>query len=237
MDALPVDLGNGSTGTLGYGGLDTSGTLIGSNGGNFLSTMGNFINSQGGNNLISGLSNYFGGQQQGQGYTNASGILGQLGQQAGIASQISDPFQQYRGQYAQQLNDILSGKRSIQTDPGYQFAQQQGQQAVQRSAAAQGLGQSGNVMASLQQRGQDIANQQYNTIIERLSGLAGATPQNAQAGGAVYSNLMGQALTGQASAAVGQGMSNAGSTTGLLGSIGGLVSGVSSVASAIGSLF
>ena len=173
-----------------------------------------------GNQLSNSLGNYLGGQQQAQGYEDASGILGKLGQQAGTASQLADPFQQYRSSYAKQLNDTMQGTRSIQTDPGYQFQYNEGQRAVERAANARGMGTSGNMMAALQQRGQDVANQQYGTIIDRLTNLAGAGSSNASAGGQIYGNMMGTALTGQASSALGAGMSNAAGTSGLISGLG-----------------
>lgn len=204
-----------SLGNLGTS-IDGSSPYVGNQSGGI--NYGSLISGVGSGNIGStiggGLASYFGGQAQAQGYKNASGILGQLQGTAQTASNISDPFQQYRSGIAANLNGILNGSQSIQTDPGYQFAQQAGQQAVQRQAAASGLSTSGNVMAALQQRGQDIANQQYGNIIDRLTNLSGAGSQNAIAGGQIYGGIASGGIQGQASSAVGVGNSNSGSASG-----------------------
>lgn len=141
-----------------------------------------------------------------QGYKNAGADMVELGKQAGIASQYADPYQQYRAGDAATLNAYVTGTKSITTDPGYQFTQNEAANQVSRAAAARGMNQSGNVMAALQQRGSDIASQQYGTILDRLTGLAGATPQNAIAGGQIYGNMMTTSLTGQADASIGLGV-------------------------------
>lgn len=161
----------------------------------------------GGANLGGSLGSALGIKNETKGYEDARWLMQQLGVEAQKASSYADPFQQYRGGIASTLNDYVTGKKSIQTDPGYQFAFNEGQTAVSRAAAARGMNNSGNVMAALQQRGQDIASQQYGSIIDRLTNLAGATSQNAIAGGQIYGNMMGQSLTGQAEAEIGLGYS------------------------------
>lgn len=155
--------------------------------------------------ITAGLGGYKGSKREEKGYERAGELMKQLGQEAGTASRYADPYQQYRPEMASMLSDYVTGKRSIQTDPGYQFQQQEGQRSVERAAAARGMGQSGNVMAALQARGQDIASQQYGSIIDRLTNLAGATAQNAAAGGQLYGNMMTTSLTGQAESQIGIG--------------------------------
>ena len=55
-----------------------------------------------------------------------------------------------------------------QTDPGYQFQMQQGQQALQRSAASQGLTGSGGTLKALTQYGQNYANTAYNNAFDQF---------------------------------------------------------------------
>lgn len=155
--------------------------------------------------ITAGLGGYLGSGKEEKGYEDARDLMRQLGQEAGKASQYADPYQQYRAGNAATLNGYVTGTKSIQTDPGYQFAQQEGQNAVGRAAAARGMNNSGNVMAALQSRGQDLANQQYGSIIDRLTNLSGATAQNAIAGGQIYGNMMTTSLTGQADAEIGIG--------------------------------
>jgi hypothetical protein len=57
--------------------------------------------------------------------------------------------------------------------PGYQFALKQGQQAVQRGAAASGNLYSTNTLNQLDQNAQGYASQQYNNYVQQLFGLAG----------------------------------------------------------------
>ena len=162
------------------------------------------------------------------GYKKASKYYKQLGQEASVTQDKIDPFSEHRSGIADLLNQYVTGQKSIETDPGYQFAMNEGMQQVNRAAAAKGYGQSGNVLAALKQRGSDIASQQYGSIIERLTNLAGATAQNAMAGGQAYGNMMETSLTGQAAAAVQKAQAkSAGISAGLgaLGSLGGAVYG------------
>jgi hypothetical protein len=60
---------------------------------------------------------------------------------------------------------------AFQTSPGYNFAVQQGTQALDRSAAGAGNFGSGNAAVALQNYGQGMANQQYNNWLSNLQGL------------------------------------------------------------------
>lgn len=97
-------------------------------------------------------------------------------------SRIADPqgYQQMRQQVQsgsnfmpeqQRLSDLLSNPASIQTDPSYQFNLEQGNQAINRSAAAKGMLGSGNVLAELARYGQGMASQEYRNQFNRLSDL------------------------------------------------------------------
>lgn len=70
--------------------------------------------------------------------------------------------------------------------PGYQFRFDEGQKAIERSAAARGGMNSGATMKALTRFGQNIAADEYNNYLNRLSSVAGAgqvaTSQVAQAG-------------------------------------------------------
>lgn len=100
------------------------------------------------------------------------------------------------------------GMAQFQADPGYGFRFQQGQKALERSAAARGGLISGNTGGALQQYGQGLASQEYQNAFNRyqaerqarlgpLQSLAGvgqtATNALGQAGGA-YTSGMGEAL-------------------------------------------
>lgn len=149
---------------------------------------------------------------------------------AETAASRADPFAQYRPGAAQQLSGILSGEIDFRTDPGYQFRMDEAMRETGRAGAARGFNRSGNVMAALDTRAQGVASTEYNNIINRLTGLAGATPQNAIAGGQTYGNMMGNVYSAQLGATA-----NASQAGGAAG-IGGLIGGLGDIASGIGGL-
>lgn len=117
--------------------------------------------------LYGGVTDIYKGiQQQGQPsldlYKDSIGLGGQVGQTRAL--------------------------NAFQQGPGYQFAQQQGEQGLMRNAAARGMLASGNTSADLMKFNQGLANQEYGNWQNRLGGLGqmymqGATGQaGAQAG-------------------------------------------------------
>jgi hypothetical protein len=88
--------------------------------------------------------------------------------------------------------------------PGYQFTLQQGQQAINRQASANGNLYSTNTLAQLNNYSQGQASTQYNNYVQQLMGMAG---------------LGGQATAGTASAATTTSAFNSGLTG--LSSLGG----------------
>lgn len=108
--------------------------------------------------------------------------------------------------------------QEMMAKPSYQFMFQAGTKAAERGAAAQGTRFSGNQMVSLQQLGQNLAQQEYNNEITRLMSLAGmTTPGITQTAGTQFNtgqiqtgNMMQQAASGQlAQNLIGQGYQNA----------------------------
>ena len=71
----------------------------------------------------------------------------------------------------------------FQQSPGYQWQMDEGQRAVESSAAAQGLLRSGATLKALQERGQGLANQDFGSYYARLSDLT-KLGQTSAAGGA-----------------------------------------------------
>lgn len=59
------------------------------------------------------------------------------------------------------------GNEQFQQDPGYQFRQQEGMKALERSAAARGGLLSGSTMKGIQRFGQDLASQEYQNAFNR----------------------------------------------------------------------
>ena len=86
----------------------------------------------------------------------------------------------------------------FQTDPGYQFALNQGLQATQRATGTGGFQGSGNVADALMRQGVGYANQQYNQYVQRLAPylqlapqVAGAQTNLAQWQGGNLANILG----------------------------------------------
>lgn len=109
-------------------------------------------------------------QGQGGGWTNATGttvsdLPAFLKKQQQVAS--GSDFSGYQNQ----LNNLLANPSSVTQTPGYQFALQQGNEAINRSAAAKGMLNSGNVLAELAKYGQGMASQGYQQQLNNLQGL------------------------------------------------------------------
>ena len=133
--------------------------------------------------------------QQGQ------AAIGKLGSLMGG----TDPFKDYLAKAG------LSGGQFNQNNPQYQFLLKQGQQALDRSAAARGMGYSGAQMKAAQQYGQGLASQQYDKEYDRA----------AQEFGNYYNRLAALAQGGQQAAQTasqlgGQYGQNVGGTLGTL---------------------
>jgi hypothetical protein len=121
----------------------------------------------------------------------------------------------------------------FQTDPGYDFRMQEGQKALERSAAAKGGLQSGAFAKALNRYGQDYASNEYGKVYDRfnndqslkfnrLSSLAGlGQTANGQIGqyGSNYANQASQNITGAANA---QGAAGIAGANGWANSLGGL---------------
>lgn len=150
----------------------------------------------------------------------------------------AQPWRQAGAQALSQLQDpslMRSFSMSdFQQDPGYQFRMDEGQKALERSAAARGGLQSGAFDKALSQYGQNFASNEYQNAynrfnndqanrFNRLSSIAGvgqtANAQIGQAGmqtaGQIGQNMMGAANASGAAQiaganAIGQGLSGLG---------------------------
>lgn len=65
----------------------------------------------------------------------------------------------------------------FQESPGYQYQLEQGIGAIDKSAAASGMLQSGNTMKEIQKYGTNLANQEYANYIDSLLGQLGYAQQ------------------------------------------------------------
>ena len=107
-----------------------------------------------------------------------------LDQKLSVENQRSAYDQQTKAQAATQglytnaankLSALLSNPSSIESQPGYQFAYNQGLEAVNRTAAAKGMLGSGNRLYELTKYGQGLASQQYGNTVSQLSNLINKT--------------------------------------------------------------
>lgn len=161
------------------------GTLLGSIGGNLL---GGLLGSNASNKAANS-------QLQGQREANAL--------QRGMYDQTREDYAPWReaGSSAlSQLQALLANPQSITQTPGYDFRLNQGQQAIDRSAAARGNLYSGGTLKALDRFGQDYGTSEYGQQYNRLSNLAGlgqvgvqgtanAAGNYAQQGGNALSNM------------------------------------------------
>ena len=156
--------------------------------------------------------------QQGQ------AAIGKLGSLMGG----NDPFESYLQKTGLQggLDAYLKQKGvsnyGFLNSPQYQFLQKQGQQALDRSAAARGMGYSGAQMKAAQQFGQGLASQQYDNEYNRAAKeYFNKYDQAANQFGNYYNRLAALAQGGQQAATTasqlgGQYSQNVGGTLGTL---------------------
>jgi outer membrane murein-binding lipoprotein Lpp len=119
----------------------------------------------------------------------------------------------------------------FQADPGYQFRMSEGLKALERSASARGLLQSGGTLKDITRFGQDAASQEYQNAFQRY-----LTEREARMDPYRYLTGVGQAAAAGQAANVGEGMTALGNIqsagimgqanafTNTLGSISGLAS-------------
>ena len=91
-----------------------------------------------------------------------SSLLSNGNSGAQSAANAADPFASQRGQYQTMLSNLINNPSSITSNPGYQFGLQQSQNAVEGSAAANGMVNSGNVLQALSTNAQGYASQQLS---------------------------------------------------------------------------
>jgi hypothetical protein len=130
-------------------------------------------------------------------------------------------FEPYRGAGNEGINALRyelvggarpSGYSGFQETPGYEFAFNEGQRALEGSAAAGGNLRSGATMKALTSYGQGMANQEYGNYLARLGSLAGmgqAAAGNQAAAGANFGGMSSNALSAignaQSAGAIAQG--------------------------------
>lgn len=134
-------------------------------------------------------------------------------------------FAPFREGGVQDYNALRSAVgTSFQESPGYAFAFNEGQRALEGSAAAGGNLRSGATMKALTNYGQGMANQEYGNWLSRLGSLAGmgqAAAGNQAAAGANFGQMSSNALSGlgnaQSAGAIAQGNAIQGGISNALG--------------------
>jgi len=167
----------------------------------------------------------------GQGYDLISALLGTQVKQGQQAAAAADPFASQRGQYQQQLSALLSNPASFQTDPGYEFAKQQGLDAMTAKAGAlYGSNRAGALLPELGKYATGYANQAYDARINQLGQLAGANSGSPGTAGGILAGAFNNQDASLASGALGVGslldtLFGGGTPGGALSAIGNLFSG------------
>ncbi len=83
----------------------------------------------------------------------------------------------YSNPYEDRLVQLMNNPDSIADTNAYKFRFNQGQQALERSAASRGMLNSGNTLAALADYGQGAASQEYGNEFNRLSSAVGQRNQ------------------------------------------------------------
>lgn len=132
-----------------------------------------------------------GGAGAGAGGTGGLGSSAVLSQAAGMA----DPWASQRAQYQVALNQLMQGGVSaVANDPSVQARQKAGQDALARSMVARGYLGSGNILEGIQEKGQEIASQEYGNQFSRLAKLAGVDAGSPTASANIMAQIPGQQL-------------------------------------------
>lgn len=74
--------------------------------------------------------------------------------------------------WTNKLRKLLTDPAAFERTPGFQAALDTGRQAIERSYAAKGMGNSGNVLAELMKYGTGLASQEYGGQVDRLARLS-----------------------------------------------------------------
>jgi hypothetical protein len=178
-------------------------------------------------NQIAGAENSAIGLQQAEYNNNMANLQPYMGAGNSALDKINAGFEpggQFQGSFTPE--DFLNNE-----DPAYGFLQQQGQMALEKSAAARGVDLSSGNLQNLTAYGQGLASQEYgnaynrymttrNTNYQELANIAGLGENAAaQAGntGAGITNAMSNSLVGSAQAQAAGTVGSANAITGALG--------------------
>ncbi len=142
-------------------------------------------------------------------------------QKAALERQIGlqEPFRQVGvnalAQYPKAAEYTPFGMPQFQADPGYNFRMAEGMKALERSASARGLLQSGGTLKGIQQYGQNLASDEYQNAFQRY-----LTERQAKLSPLEYQIGLGQAAASGQAANVGTTANSISELTQALGNIG-----------------
>jgi hypothetical protein len=129
------------------------------------------------------------------------------------------------------------GMEQFEQDPGYAFRQAEGMKALERSAAARGLLQSGPTLKGIQRFGQESASQEYGNAFNRyqIERNARLNPlQSLMGAGQTATNVMtgnvGQSSQNQQANILGAGQARASGYVGQANALGGALSSIGQAA-------
>ncbi len=122
--------------------------------------------------------------------------------------QLQEPYRQAGVNALAKMGTGFTGEVNLMEDPGYAFRLEQGQKALERSAAMRGGLISGNTGGALQRFGQGLASQEYQNAYDRalgrynttaaLAGIGQTSSNQLGAAGGNYANTVGNIGMGQA---------------------------------------
>jgi hypothetical protein len=142
-------------------------------------------------------------------------------EQAALERQLAlqEPFRQVGvnalAQYPKAAQYVPFGMKQFQTDPGYQFRMSEGIKALERSASARGLLQSGGTLKGITSYGQNLASDEYQNAFQRY-----LTERQAKLSPLEYQIGLGQAAASGQAANVGTTAGSMSELTQALGNIG-----------------
>lgn len=102
-----------------------------------------------------------------------SGVTGGSTSDANKVADAADPYRSQRAQWQQPIVDLMNNPSSILQDPTFKASLDLGLEGVDRTMGAQGMSDSGNKLAALQQYGQTAASSAIQTKLSNLEDLAG----------------------------------------------------------------
>lgn len=150
-------------------------------------------------------------------YTQAgTSALGGVGQYQAAGQAALPSLAQMAGPSGQLAQQFSFNPSNLQNDPGYAFTLQQGQQAIQKAAAAQGGLFSSGTAKSLAGYTEGTANQYYQQAYNNAANTFNINRQGALSQAGILQGLSGQGLTAGQSL-TGQGLS---ATQGSAGAVG-----------------